>query len=360
MKIRLKFSFFFVIGLFVLVLYIGICVALFQDYIYPSIGIQNPDDNAALMLGTIFLIFVSASLLISHYFIEPFLYMLSFIKILSQKNTSIVDRKWVDKKYSKIMNAKGKIKKQFFLYKELILDLHNLSEQLLAIEQERAKLEEEKSAWIRDLSHDIKTPLSYIVGYSTLLQKEDYEWEENEKEEFIELIHCKGKEIEDLVEDMKYYFQSIGDIKGPPLNVTRYNMVSLMNDLVSKIIKHPKASKCEIRTSYEHSEIYVEADERLIRRCIENIIMNSIIHNMDNIIIDIVLRKSNENLVVEIADNGIGFRSQNVKSENGSWGIGLEIVNNIVSIHGGKINFTKVNPQGTKIELCLPILGSKK
>ena len=87
----------------------------------------------------------------------------------------------------KIYNNKGKLRSPYRLYDEVIMNIFSLSEHLKKAKQEREKLEEAKKEWMAGISHDLKTPLSYITGYSTLLLEKEYSWTEDEKD----LLHSR-------------------------------------------------------------------------------------------------------------------------------------------------------------------------
>lgn len=69
------------------------------------------------------------------------------------------------------------------------MELNELASRLSLAEAEREQLEQAKKDWVRGISHGLKTPLSYILGYSALLSNTDYEWEPEEQQKFLKEIY---------------------------------------------------------------------------------------------------------------------------------------------------------------------------
>ncbi|WP_305158289.1 histidine kinase dimerization/phospho-acceptor domain-containing protein, partial [Priestia megaterium] len=77
-----------------------------------------------------------------------------------------------------MLNKKGKLKRKYRLYKDLITTLVQLTETLQQNETQRRKMTQTRDEWISGLSHDLKTPLASISGYAQMLESENYWWTE--------------------------------------------------------------------------------------------------------------------------------------------------------------------------------------
>ena len=87
----------------------------------------------------------------------------------------------------------------YALFKELFEEMSQFSEQLHNSEVERLNLEAKKQEWISSISHDLKTPLSYVEGYAHLLTAGEYDWTDEEKLSF-------SRQISDKTGEMSYNF----------------------------------------------------------------------------------------------------------------------------------------------------------
>ncbi|MEI0739542.1 histidine kinase dimerization/phospho-acceptor domain-containing protein [Paenibacillus sp. JTLBN-2024] len=82
--------------------------------------------------------------------------------------------------------------------------MSQLSEQLRQSEAERLNMEAKKQEWISSISHDLKTPLSYIEGYAHMLTAAEYHWTDEEKSNFSRQISDKTADIKRLIQDLNH------------------------------------------------------------------------------------------------------------------------------------------------------------
>ena len=115
-------------------------------------------ESIIMLIGVFFL-----SISISRQFVRPLLYILSRIERLSQFDYSKVRDKKVHHRKT------GKLKRKFKLFKPVDESLNHLSERLDFNERQIKHAEQLREEWITGLSHDLKTPLSSIYGYSSML-----------------------------------------------------------------------------------------------------------------------------------------------------------------------------------------------
>lgn len=114
-------------------------------------------------------------------------------------------------KHSVIMTKKGKLKKKYRIYKELITTLTQLTETLEQNKQARIKASKVRDEWISGLSHDLKTPLASIGGYAEMLQSDQYSWSESEVRTFSATIAEKAQYMKQLLEDLTLTYQLRSD-----------------------------------------------------------------------------------------------------------------------------------------------------
>ena len=240
----------------------------------------------------------------------------------------------------------------------------------LKSQQEKLLISERHAAWesiARKLAHEIKNPLTPIQltidnlrsKYLNRINPPDKEKYENNLKTILNQI----KQIENLVNEFS-------DFARMPKPLFRINNISELIDLnVILLQKLDKSIKINLILN-KNKNLKIICDYEQVSRVILNLIKNSIesikekaqkIGTFDKII-DIEIIKRNDYIVIEISDNGIGFRNQEIKElirpyyttkEKGS-GLGLSIVNKIINDHNGSINFnsTKI---GAKVQITLPI-----
>lgn len=150
MNIRIRFILFFAGSLFAFILFMGLFVALFQEFLTPYFFHEENTAYLSDMIG-IFLPFIFEGLLFGQYFVNPLVTMLTLIKGLSEGDyhSSEINQK--------LYTAKGKLKARYYLYREMIADIDELTDKLEVAERERNQLEEAKTNWISGVFHDLKT-----------------------------------------------------------------------------------------------------------------------------------------------------------------------------------------------------------
>ncbi|NWN96602.1 MAG: hypothetical protein HLX45_03405, partial [Bacillus sp. (in: Bacteria)] len=120
--------------------------------------------------------------------------------------------RWIDQLSLGVFNKPDTIKNfslnkiRFSPFLELKSKLDGLTDQLNAAEKERKELEETRKNWTAGVTHDLKTPLSYIKGYAAMLRSE-HKWDEEEIKEFAKIIEDKSLYMEQLIDDLSVVYE---------------------------------------------------------------------------------------------------------------------------------------------------------
>ncbi|GIN56707.1 two-component sensor histidine kinase [Lederbergia ruris] len=330
------------------------------DYSY-FIGIENPGlnryaisfDNRDIyrvvkVVGIILVIDVFIALLIGYFFskrlTQPLHALIYGIKRLANKD------------YTVHYEPKG-------VYKDVFHNVNFLSNQLTANEKERKKLEIMREDWIGNISHDIKTPLASIQGYAELIKDQDYHFSLEEIREYAEIIEQKSLYIKEVMEDLNLSTRLKN--KALSLNKKTVNLVALLRNIVIDILNDPKYSNRNIVFHVNQENIPVEIDEILFRRAINNLLYNAMVHNDENVQIDVLVEKQ-ERTHIMIKDDGKGIRKEELErifdryyrgtntgdAHRGS-GLGMAIAKDIIQEHNGELTINSEIGHGTTIDIKL-------
>ena len=246
----------------------------------------------------------------------------------------------------------------------LFSKLQHQSLKLTGILKEKNKLVEEEKNMIKelisDIAHQLKTPLTNMKMYEEFLQDENLSIEE--RKEFNEIILISIDRLTFLIESMiKMSRLESGIIK---LKEEKHNLKDTILLAIVEIQKKAKNKNIEIRLE-EVNKAIINYDNNWIKEAIFNILENAVKYTGENGEINITIESYEMFSRVDIKDNGIGikedelpkifkrfYRGENARDTEGI-GIGLYLTRKIVSEHNGYIKVDS-NPYGSTFSVFLP------
>ena len=224
--------------------------------------------------------------------------------------------------------------------------------------------EKTKNELITNIAHDLRTPLTSIIGYLEILVN-NKDLSEEKKKDYISIAYEKSKKLELLIEDL-FSFTKMNYGDELVVNKERIDIIELLNQLVSELYPLFENSGLEYSIQSNVNSLMLNVDPKLIVRLFENLINNAIKYGKDgkNIIIKI---KNNEELsIVDISVINFGklipekslkkifekfYRVDDSRtSTTGGTGLGLAIAKSIVELHNGEIN-VKSDTDGTEFKV---------
>lgn len=208
------------------------------------------------------------------------------------------------------------------------------------------KREQARIEWIAGISHDIRTPLSVVMGYAdTLEHSEGLSVESRQQEAVIRHQSMVMKELIadlNLTSQLEYSMQALRKEKVRPAEIIRGVAVSFLNDSL------PGELEIDMRIEPDAEQLCINADRQLFVRIFRNLINNSIKHSgkSGSVEIRISMWQEKKKCQIHLEDNGVGYseevlcRLRSRKKEQAGENIrGLQIVKKIILAHGGKIRF---------------------
>lgn len=233
-------------------------------------------------------------------------------------------------------------------YKEIENNLNHASENLQKAVEEAIKSERLKSELITNVSHDLKTPLTSVINYAELLNKNDLS--EEEIKEYSEIVYKKSHQLKKLIEDL--FEASKINTENVELDRENIDFKELLKQIVGEWSDKLEASGLEIITNYPEEACTLYLDGGKMYRVLENIFSNISKYAMDNTRVYVDLKIEDNKKVLEIKN--ISKYSLNISAEQlmerftrgdvarnteGS-GLGLSIAKSLTEILGG--SFTTV------------------
>ena len=240
---------------------------------------------------------------------------------------------------------------------------------ILAKERDEEKSRKE---FITCIAHDLRTPLTSVIGYLQLVMAKAYESRSNEElqiknEEYVKIAYEKAIRLQGLIEELFSFTKT--DSTELRLHLTEIDVVKLMEQLADEC--YPSLQEAGLTLEFKTSAetIKIEADGDLMARAIANLLTNGIKYGKDGkkLIIDLYRENENSDLHIRIINYGRlipkkdidhifdkFYRVEESRSlQTGGAGLGLAITQNIVELHGGSVN-VKSDRSGTVFEIVLP------
>lgn len=246
--------------------------------------------------------------------------------------------------------------------KELEFSKRGLSD---ALHKEK-ELNEIKSRFVSMASHEFRTPLSTVLSSAALIGKYEKEEEQDKRDKHIRRIRESVKHLSNLLED----FLSLGKLEEGkvPAMPDDLDVTQLMLDITEEMSGTIKNGQKIIVASDAIGKF--QTDKKLLRNILLNLLSNAIKFSRDNSSVILRTKYSNDGLVIEVQDEGIGipaddlthmftsfYRASNVLNIQGT-GLGLHIVKRYVDLLGGKISIKSELEKGTIVLLEIPEMKS--
>lgn len=231
--------------------------------------------------------------------------------------------------------------------------INRTSEKLMNQKYALKKKERAQANWIAGVSHDIRTPLSMVMGYAGQLEENAALPEEARKQ--AQVIRLQSVRMKNLINDLNLYSKLESHMQ--PMRMSRINLSAVIRLAVADFVNLDLEQKYPIEWEIEEelSVCIIEGDKELLGRAVNNLLTNVRVHNPDGCKVAVKLKTDGEKIRLRIEDNGVGVSAEQLDrlknaphymTDNGNeagnrsrHGMGLLIVRQIVSAHEGEVEF---------------------
>jgi PAS domain S-box-containing protein len=229
-----------------------------------------------------------------------------------------------------------------------------------------------KSEFLTNMSHELKTPLNSIIGFSDLL-KEGIAGPLNEKQSrYAQFISTSGKNLLNIINDILEL--SKAEAGEADLNLEEFSVDDSINKVISNSL--PQIQKKNIKFNYnsENRDLWISADENKFRKIISSLLSNAVKFTPAEGSIEISSRQEGNLAIITVKDTGIGIPEDDLDNIFKPFvqldpslsrifegtGLGLTLVKRYVEMHGGSISVESKEGKGSSFRIELPVNRKKK
>ena len=261
-----------------------------------------------------------------------------------------------EKLYSSLDNILDESSQNVELPDEMI----KFSEKLNKIKYEYAlskkmakEAEQKKNDLIMYMAHDLKTPLTSVIGYLTLLNEEK-RISKDLQEKYMKIALDKSIRLEELTN--QFFEITRYNLNDMPINKIQLNLSILFDQLIEEFYPMLEDRKLELKVNKPNTLIY-NADGDKMARAFGNLLKNAISYSYENTVIEIEMIDNEENIEVTFRNKGATipeyklekifdkfYRADESRGTNsGGAGLGLAITKEIIELHNGTISANSEN-----------------
>lgn len=234
---------------------------------------------------------------------------------------------------------------------QLCRSINNMSIELGEKIKNEKQIENAKSELITNISHDLKTPLTSLVGYLDLLNNQDID--EKTKEEYLKIAYNKSLRLKDLVNELFEYTK----LTNHNIEIERVecNISNLINQIVGESILDFSEKNIEVKLQNSYKDLYYKIDSKLFTRLIENLIKNAEKYSDSNSIFKVIVNVEEDNIEISFINKCEELKDYDLEkifekfyrldkarsSDNEGSGLGLSIAKRIAQLHNGNLTVEK-------------------
>ena len=236
-------------------------------------------------------------------------------------------------------------------------EIGKLANSFNEMKKELSVAEQMRREIVANVSHELRTPLTSIIGFikgilDGVISKED-------ERKYLLIVYDEANRLKDLTRDIVEVAKlESGNTK---LNKEKFYINDLINDVYIEMETLVKEKNLEFIYDEREKNIEIEADKSRIKQVLINVVNNAVKYT-NNGHIKMILEKEDEQPKITIEDTGIGIRKDKIAylfnkfytandygNATSGAGLGLNIVKNIIDIHGGRVKVESEENKGTKV-----------
>jgi len=233
---------------------------------------------------------------------------------------------------------------------------------LILAKNKAEEMDRLKTTFLSNMSHELNTPMSGIIGFSELLLSE---MDNKNHREMAKIIHKSGKRLNETLNSIL----DLSKIESQKLDLklSSIELVTMIHECKYVFSDTVNKKGLKFNVSSDREKVFVKSDQNIVHKVLCNIVDNSVKYTSEGEI-NITISETLETAIIKVTDTGIGIPEENLNQifepfRQGSeglnrkyegMGIGLTITRKYVELLGGKLNIESEQGKGTVIKIILP------
>ena len=296
----------------------------------------------------------------------------NFVRSTSGSSSRVLDRRdeigQLHQTFTEMLEALGahdqKMQSQKQQLERMVVEQ---TEELIRARDVAEDANKAKSTFFTSMSHEIRTSLNSVIGFTQMLQKKYAVTSDEKRNEYLEIIRSNSQHLLSLINDIV----DLSKLEAGQYELTlfMFYLSPCIHDAVA--FNRTALAKKNIECMVQCPDIVVTNDERILKQVIINIISNAVKFTPQNGRIEVVVQHLGACLSVKITDNGRGMTGKEVRKalkpfvqvidpenikDTQSTGLGLPLVDHFVERMGGKMQIKSEKDKGTSVCIELPLV----
>jgi two-component system, OmpR family, phosphate regulon sensor histidine kinase PhoR len=268
-----------------------------------------------------------------------------------------------EQKVSKHLQLPLGIERRYFdVYGIPIIGINNAWKGVLLVFHditEIKKLEQMRKDFVANVSHELKTPVTSIKGFSETLLDGAMK-NPDTLETFLSIINKESERMQSLIQDL-LDFSKIEQHEFK-LNIQDIDLYELVKEVLTMLNKKAKSKDIGLELEFNREELYIQGDHDRLKQVLINIISNAILYTPPRGLVRVSLFDHEKTVKINVKDTGVGIKQEEIpriferfyrvdrarSRDSGGTGLGLAIVKHLVEAHHGHITVKSTLGEGSE------------
>ena len=227
------------------------------------------------------------------------------------------------------------------------------------------RMDATRREWVASISHDLRTPLTSLMGHLETVQLRGEQMTDAERKRFLEVAMQNAKHLDRLSASL-FDFARL-DSDEVPVEKAPAHLGELLDDLAARFASAGQSRNIKVNVDYAEGLPLVQIDAALIERAVANLIDNAMRYTPEGSVVMLSARAEGSSVALTVADSGPGIAPQDLphvferffqgsrhREGRGHAGLGLAIVRRVAQLHGGTVQAANQASGGAAFTIALP------